>query len=254
MGEFTGKVAFVTGAASGIGRAVVDALVKEGAKVAIVDMTEAAGKKTEAEVKAAGGDATFFQCDVSNVDSVNAAFDAVLNKYGRVDFGINNAGIDPELSAEKADFFDLALYDKIQNVNMRGVLLCMQREVKHMLETGGGKIVNTASMAGIRGIAWKPFYCTAKHGVVGLTKAAALQFVRNNININAVCPGMTQSAILEGNIEESPEGRQAFAQRNPIGRIGQASELADAILWLCSEKASFVVGQAISVDGGSTAR
>ncbi|TZG27838.1 glucose 1-dehydrogenase [Sphingomonas montanisoli] len=252
MTDFTGQVAFVTGGGAGIGLAVVEAFAAAGAKVVVADIDEKAGQAAADAVTAKGGEAIFVRCDVSDQASVNAAFDATIAKFGRVDCAVNNAGIDPEIYPEAK--WGIDLFDKIHRVNVRGVALCMEREIAEMLKQGGGAIVNMGSFASLAGIQNKPYYVASKHAVLGITKSAALQYAAKGIRINLVAPGAVDTQILKDNIGQmagdyKPQGGQPGA-----GRVSQPSEQAHAVLFLCDPKSSFIVGHALSVDGGIAAR
>jgi len=250
-GSFSGKVAIVTGAGSGIGLATAQAFVAAGARVVVAEISEKAGAAAAGAINAAGGEAIFVHTDVSSAASVSALVDRTVAAFGRLDFAVNNAGIDPELVMEAT--WDEATFDRIIAVNLKGVFLCMKYELAWMVDHGGGAIVNVASIAGTSSVANKPSYTASKHGVVGITKSAALQYARRGIRINALCPGGVQTPIADDNTGGNPNAIAAMANAHPIGRIGAPSEMAAAALWLCSEGASFMTGQPLVVDGGLTA-
>jgi NAD(P)-dependent dehydrogenase (short-subunit alcohol dehydrogenase family) len=243
------KVALVTGAASGIGRATAQAFLRGGYAVALLDRDVEAGLRTEAEFRSIG-DCRFFQCDVSDEAAVQHAVAQVVAGLERIDAAFNAAGIDGEI-APTADC-SVANWDRIIGINLRGVFLCLKEELRQMLAQGGGAIVNCASTTGVVGTKGMPAYSASKHGVVGLTKAAALDYARNNIRINAVCPGMTHTPMWDRSI--SPELTAQLLADDPIGRLAEPSEIAAAVVWLCGPAASFVNGHALIVDGGFTAR
>ena len=254
---FEGKVAIVTGAGGGIGRATSIAFAEAGARVVAADINAADGEETVAAIKEAGGAATFVQTDVSNAESVSAMADRTVAAYGRLDFGFNNAAVNFEtafkMMAGPTEEWDESVFDRTMAVNARGVFLCMKYEIRQMLKQGsGGAIVNTASVEGLRGVAGSAGYATSKHAVVGLTKIGAVQYAPAGIRVNAVCPGMIRTSLSQPLRETI--GEPFFATLHPIGRIGEPSEIADAVLWLCSDKASFVVGQTLGVDGGIGSR
>jgi NAD(P)-dependent dehydrogenase (short-subunit alcohol dehydrogenase family) len=248
--RFDGKVAFVTGASSGIGRATAVAFAKAGAAVAVVDIAEAGGRETAGLIEEFGGRATAITCDVTKADDLRSALDHTLATFGRLDAAFNNAGIEQPVgpTAEIAD----EDWDRIIAVNLRGVFLGIKYQVPLMLANGGGTIVNTSSGAGLVGIAGQAAYTAAKHGVVGLTKCAALDYAQAGIRINCVCPGIVQTPMMDRFTGATSEGRARVIAQEPIGRMGDPAEIAAAVLWLSSDAASFVVGHAMVVDGGQT--
>jgi NAD(P)-dependent dehydrogenase (short-subunit alcohol dehydrogenase family) len=241
------KVALVTGGASGIGYATAEAWVRQGYAVVIIDRDQASGEKAEAQLRALG-ECRFLACDVTDEAAVEATFLEALKLHGRLDAAFNAAGIDGPF-APTAEC-TTANWDRIMAVNLRGLWLCLKREIVQMLAQGGGAIVNCASSAGIVGTAGIPAYVASKHGVVGLTKSAALEYVRRGIRVNAVCPGMIDTPMWQRSI--TPEATARLLANDPIGRLGQPREVAEAVLWLCSPAASFVTGHAMLVDGGMT--
>ena len=251
-GTVQGKVALVTGAAGGIGRAAAQIFAREGAKVVISDLQEAAGVETVKLIRDAGGDATFVRCDVSKSADVEALVKATVAKYGRLDCAYNNAGVEGawtrihECTEENFDFN--------YNVNLKGVFLCLKYQIRQFLAQGGpGAIVSTASIAGLVGSKNAGAYVAAKHGVVGLTKTAALEYATKGIRVNAVCPGVIRTPMLERMFSVNPKMEQAMIGFEPIGRFGVPTEIGEAAVWLCSDQASFVTGHAMVVDGGATA-
>src|SRR5438309_6006889 len=247
----TGKVAFVTGAGGGIGRAAALAFAREGASVVVADVSEKENQETARMIEEQGQRALVLRCDVSRVEDVKAALDKTGATFGRLDFAFNNAGIEPRKPAPTADY-DLEEWDRIIDIDLRGVFLCMKYEVPLMLKHGGGAIVNTSSGAGVIGIKGSPAYTAAKHGVIGLTRAAALDYAAQNIRVNAVCPGYIDTPMMNRFTGGTAEGRAKVISEEPIGRMGRPEEIANAVLWLCSEAAGFVVGSAIVIDGGQT--
>jgi NAD(P)-dependent dehydrogenase (short-subunit alcohol dehydrogenase family) len=243
--EFVGKVVLVTGAASGIGRASAQAFAREGAVVVVADIDQDGAQATVDDLVASGADATFVRCDVSRPDDVSALIGTIVDRFGRLDVAHNNAGIEGDL-VPMADV-SLENWNKVFAVNVTGVFLCMQAEIRAMLAAGGGAIVNTASVSGLLGGWTLSTYTAAKHAVVGLTRAAACDYGEHGIRINAVCP----AAIDTPFIAELPEAlRQQLAMGHPIGRLGRPEEIADAVVWLASPRASFMLGHALPVDGG----
>jgi NAD(P)-dependent dehydrogenase (short-subunit alcohol dehydrogenase family) len=249
-GSHAGKVAFVTGAANGIGRAAALAFAREGASVVVVDVSEQGNQETARLVEQAGGRALAVRCDVSRAEDVEAALDKTIQVFGRLDYAFNNAGVEQPVTAA-ADLTE-EQWDRIVSVDLRGVFLCMKHEIPLMLEQGGGAIVNTSSGAGVKGFAGQAAYCAAKFGVVGLTKAAALDYAPSGIRINAVCPGIVETPMMDRFSGGTPEGRERVIAQEPVGRMGKPEEIAAAVLWLCSDAAAFVVGHAMVVDGGQT--
>jgi NAD(P)-dependent dehydrogenase (short-subunit alcohol dehydrogenase family) len=247
----TTKIAFVTGAGSGIGRATAKLFAARGYAVALVDMSEEGGRQTEAAIHEAGGDARFIQCNVADDDSVKSALEQAIAAYGRIDAAFNAAGVDGEVGRLTADC-SMDNWHKVMAVNLTGMWHCLRHQIPAMLETGGGAIVNCASTAGIRGAATCGAYSASKHGVVGLTKTAALEYASRGIRINAVCPGMIDTPMTQK--PGMGELIQQLVQVSPLQRIGQPQEIGAAVFWLCSEDASFVHGQAIPVDGAITSR
>ncbi|TDO51679.1 NAD(P)-dependent dehydrogenase (short-subunit alcohol dehydrogenase family) [Kribbella sp. VKM Ac-2527] len=248
--SFSGKVAFVTGASSGIGRATALAFARAGASVAAVDIDEVGVAETVREIAEFGGAAVALTCDVSSEGDVKAAVKGTIEAFGRLDAAFNNAGIEQpvaplaEIGASDAD--------RLIAVNLKSVFLCMQSQVPEMLARGGGTIVNTASGAGVAGFAGQSIYCATKFGVVGMTKAAALDYAPLGVRINAICPGIVQTPMMDRFTGDTDEGRARVVAQEPIGRMGAPGEIADAVLWLSSDASSFVVGHAMVVDGGQT--
>jgi len=251
-GSFAGKVAFVTGAGGGIGRAAALAFAREGANVAVADVSEKDNQETARLVEQQGGRALAVRCDVIKVDDVKLALDKTAQAFGRLDFAFNNAGIEPKKPAPTADY-DLGEWERIIDIDLRGVFLCMKYEIPLILKHGrGGAIVNTSSGAGVIGIKGSPAYTAAKHGVIGLTRAAALDYAAQNIRVNAVCPGYINTPMMDRFTGGTSEGRARVTSEEPIGRMGRPEEIANAVVWLCSEGAGFVVGSAMVIDGGQT--
>ncbi len=246
--DFDGKVALVTGASGGIGRASALAFAAAGAQVVVSDVNVAGGEESVDLIVKAGGKAIFQKCDVSKGDDVKALIQRAVSEYGRLDFALNNAGINNLGSNEYED----AVWDRAIGINLTGVMMCMREEAEVMLAQGKGAIVNTASINGLVGNGAQPGYTATKHGVVGLTRHGALRWAKAGIRVNCVCPGVIETPMTAP-LTANPEMRQLLDSMTPMGRMGQAEEIAAAVLWLCSDAASFVTGHPLVVDGGATA-
>jgi NAD(P)-dependent dehydrogenase (short-subunit alcohol dehydrogenase family) len=243
--RFTDKVVFVTGAASGIGRAAAIAFAAEGARVAILDRSADALEKVKSSVEIAGGEVLTVVCDVSSPDQVEDAVEQVVHRFGRLDVAFNNAGV--ENKAAPVHEIDLAEWDRILNINLRGTFVCMKHELAQMVKQGGGVIVNTSSGAGIRGVAGGAAYAASKHAIIGLTRSAALDYAKQNIRVNAVLPGNIETPMMDrftgGDIQKAID-------LEPVGRLGKPEEIAEAVLWMASDLGGFVTGAATVIDGG----
>ncbi len=249
-GNYAGKVAFVTGAANGIGRATALAFAREGAHVVVADISEQGNQETVRMIEELGGQAIAVKCDVTRTEDVKAALDKTFETFGRLDFAFNNAGVEQKKAATAE--IEEEEWDRIVDINLRGVFLCMKYEIPLLLKQGGGAIVNTSSGAGVIGIKGGAAYTAAKHGVIGLTKAAALDYASQNIRVNAVAPGYIGTPMMDRFTGGTAEGREQVIAEEPVGRMGQPEEIANAVVWLCSDAAAFVVGHALVVDGGQT--
>jgi NAD(P)-dependent dehydrogenase (short-subunit alcohol dehydrogenase family) len=251
-GMYEGKVAVVTGAASGIGRATAIAFAREGAKVVVADVGVEGGQETVCQIQREGGEAIFVRTDVSKAEEVEAMVATTIAEYGRLDVAFNNAGIEGQ-PAPTADC-TRENWDRTIGINLTGVWLCMKAEIPRMLANGGGAIVNCSSIAGLVGFTGIPAYAASKHGVVGLTKTAALDDATAGIRVNAVCPGVIQTPMIDRFTGGTAEAKAQLTSLEPVGRFGTPEEVATSVLWLCSDAASFVTGVALPVDGGSVAR
>ncbi len=250
MRRFAEKVAFVSGAAGGIGRETALAFAHEGASVVVADVDEQANTETARQIEAAGGRVVAVRCDVTRSQELEAAMEATVKAFGGLDVAFNNAGIE-QPTAPAADISEDD-WDRVIAINLRGVFLSMKHEIPLLLRRGGGAIVNTSSGAGVKGFAGGAAYGASKFGVIGVTKCTALDYASSGIRINAVCPGIVDTHMIGRVFGDTTEGRQAVLDQEPIGRIGRPDEIAATVLWLCSEEASFAIGHAMVVDGGQT--
>ena len=250
--SFKDQVALVTGAASGMGLAASKAFAASGASVVMVDVNEEVVTNAAAELNAAGYSAIGIRCNVANIDEVKTMVDQAVATFGRIDAAFNNAGVQsPVAETAIADPED---YDFVMDINLRGIWNCMKYELIQMKKQGSGAIVNNSSLGGLVGIAERGIYHASKHGVVGLTKSAGLEYAPQNIRVNAICPGIIETPMVSGMLESQPEAMAELMKDVPIKRLGRADEIADAVLWLCSPASTFVIGHALPVDGGYTVR
>ncbi|MAG35250.1 MAG: short chain dehydrogenase [Dehalococcoidia bacterium] len=256
-GSLEGKVALVTGGGLGLGRATALAFVRAGARVVVADVDAEGGAETVRRVKAAGGEALFVRTDVSRAAEVEAMVDNTVASYGRLDCAFNNAGVSSPQAGGGGPIHEHPeeTWDRVISINLKGAWLCLKYEIGQMLQQGGGAIVNAASIYGLVGSnRGSSAYTASKHGVVGLTKAAALENAQRGIRVNAVCPGFIHTRMTEQIFAQQPEREQEALAAHPMGRIGQPNEIAETVVWLCSDAASFVTGHALPVDGGYVAQ
>ena len=251
-GILDGKIALITGAGSGIGRATALIFAREGASIALADVVEEGGQETLVMIKEAGAEGIFVQTDVSKSSEVDAAVAKTVETYGRLDCAFNNAGIGGRgaLTHEYGE----EEWNRVLAINLTGVWLCMKAEIIQMLKQKSGAIVNTSSIMGLTGAIRVPAYTAAKHGVAGITKAAALEYARHGIRINAVCPAPIYTPMLNQAFEKRPDMEERYARSEPMKRIGQPEEVGEAVAWLCSDRASYMTGLPMPVDGGYMAQ
>jgi NAD(P)-dependent dehydrogenase (short-subunit alcohol dehydrogenase family) len=252
MGTMDGKVAIVTGASAGIGRAAALAFAREGASVVVADVDVERGDKVAAEVQGLGADALSVRTDVADAGDVAHMVRRTVDRFGRLDYAFNNAGTEgaPAPTGECA----IDNWTRTIGINLTGVFLCMREEIPAMLATGGGAIVNNSSVAGLVGFPGIPAYVASKHGVIGLTKTAALDYATQGIRVNAVCPGIIDTEMVTRFTNGDAAAAEQLLLAEPVGRMGTPEEVADTVVWLCSDGAAFVTGHALAVDGGFVAR
>ena len=245
------KIVLITGSGSGIGKVSAQLYAKEGASLIISDINEQGGHETVKEIKAAGGEAMFIKANVAKYEDVKSLIDQIVSTYGRLDIAVNNAGIANKRPLRTADA-DIEDWERVMSVNTTGVFYCMKEELKQMMKQGSGSIINIASIAGLKGLPSSLSYVASKHAVVGMTKTAAMEYARHNIRINAVCPVFTITPMFQPDAMEQISAGLSEKLKNgvPMKRFAQPSEMAEAILWLSSEKASFITGHSLPVDGG----
>jgi NAD(P)-dependent dehydrogenase (short-subunit alcohol dehydrogenase family) len=253
-GQLQDRVALVTGGASGIGRSTALTFAREGAKLVIADTNEEGGQQTVHMITENGGEATFVQVNVTRAAEVEAMIHQTVQTYGRLDCAHNNAGVG---SRPRVVLHELPeeSWDRVIDINLKGVWLCMKYEIAQMLQQGGGAIVNTASIMGLVG-SWSRSwaYKSTKHRVLGFTKSAALEYAKSGIRVNAVCPGYIRTPLIEQTLSANPDMEAEIVSRHPVGRMGRPEEIAEAVVWMCSDAASFVTGHAMTVDGGYVAQ
>lgn len=252
-GQFEGKVAVITGASSGIGRACAFSFANRGACVVVADIAVEGGDETVRQIKASGGEAMFFECDVSRASQVEDMVNAAAKTYGGLDYACNNAGIDGGLFST-VDYPD-EIWDQVIDINLKGPWLCMKYEIPQMIQQGGGAIVNVSSILGTVGFAEASGYVAAKHGMIGITKTAALEYATQGIRVNAVCPAFIATPMQEkGDAGEGSELYPKIVELHPMKRLGKPEEVSEAVIWLCSDASAFVTGHAMLIDGGYVAQ
>jgi len=249
--QFSGKVALVTGGASGLGRASAIALAKEGAGVAVSDVAVSEGEATVQMVKQSGGQAIFIRADVTKSGEVETMVKEIVKVFGRLDFALNNAGVDG-VRARTADYPE-DVWHQVISINLTGVFLCLKHELPVMVKQGSGVIVNMASVAGVTGFPGHAAYTASKHGVIGLTKTAAIDYAKAGIRVNAICPAYTRTPMVTRMLEQTPDLEAKLISRVPLRRLGTAEEIAQAVIYLFSDSASFITGHSLVMDGGIVA-
>lgn len=250
--QFKKKVLIVTGASSGIGKATALAFAQAGGQVAVVDVLEKEGLNTAKMIEKAGGKAQFIKCDVSKEDDVKKMISQTIKTFGQIDYAFNNAGIEGQ-TAPTAES-SMENWNRVIDINLKGVWLCMKYELIQMLKQGHGGIINCSSIAGLVAFEGIPAYVASKHGVLGLTKTAAMEYAKSNIRINAICPGVIKTPMIDRFIKGDKDFEKGLLEGEPVGRMGRPEEIASAVLFLCSEGSSFVTGHPLVVDGGWVAR
>lgn len=248
-GNFKDKIALVTGGACGLGRETAVAFAREGAKVVVADILADEGEETVQLIKGMGSDGFFVRTDVSRREDVEQLVQRTIDTYGRIDCALNNVGVGVRTLAPTHEV-DEAEWDRVMDINVKGVWYCMKYQIPHMLRQGGGAIINMSSASGVHGTPRQAAYSTSKHAVLGLTKSAALEYGRLGIRINAVCPGPIMTPGTAGYFERDPQAREKLEAGTPMGRVGEPREIAETVLWLASDGASYITGQSILVDGG----
>jgi NAD(P)-dependent dehydrogenase (short-subunit alcohol dehydrogenase family) len=251
--EFSGKVVLITGSATGFGKVLAEEFALQGASLILSDVNVHVGQEGADNIKAAGGKVVFTKCDVSNAEDVKNMVEKGIEAFGKLDICINNAGIAGNSMRTRTHDFEEDMWDKIMDINAKGVWLCMKYELPHLLAAKGGVVVNISSKAGLGAVPGNVAYAASKHAVIGITKTAAIEYASKNIRVNAVCPSFADTPMVQNSIMQEPEYGQRLIQMNPMRRLGTANEIRDVVMFLCSEKSSFMNGQAVAVDGGLTA-
>lgn len=251
--EFNEKVVLITGSATGFGKALAEEFARQGASLILSDVNLKDGETVAADIRATGSPVFFIKCDVSKAEDVAAMVEQGVAAFGGLDICINNAGIAGNALRTRTHEFEEATWDQIMNINAKGVWLCMKYELPHLVARKGGVVVNIASKAGLGAVPGNVGYAASKHAVIGITKTAAIEYVRKNIRVNAVCPSFADTPMVHNSIMQEPEHGQRLVMANPMQRLGTTNEIRDVVMFLCSEKSSFMNGQAVAVDGGLTA-
>lgn len=252
--QFLGKTVLVTGGGTGIGRAAALALAAEGCTVTIAGRTAVTLEQTVSDIRTAGGDARYAICDVTDEAAVAAAVKVAVGDSGHLDFAVNSAGIDGGDNAMMTAEYSMDIFDKMVATNVRGMFLSMKYELLQMQTQGFGSIVNISSGAGLVGVAGYSGYSASKHAEIGMTKSSAIEYAQRGIRINVICPGLVDTPLIAKMLEESNDFAEHLVDNHPIGRIAKASEISDAVVWLCSDKSTYLIGAALPLDGGYTAR
>jgi NAD(P)-dependent dehydrogenase (short-subunit alcohol dehydrogenase family) len=251
--EFVNKVVLITGAATGFGKLLAHKFAQEGAALILADVNTEGGNAVARTIGISGGRVVFIECDVSNTENVQNMVTKGIEAFGRLDICINNAGIAGNALRTRTHEFEEETWDKVMNINAKGVWLCMKYQLPHLLAAKGGAIVNVSSKAGLGAVPGNVAYAASKHAVIGITKSAAIEYASKNIRVNAVCPSFADTPMVQNSIMQDPEYGQRLVMMNPMRRLGTPEEICNVIMFLCSEKASFMNGQAVAVDGGLTA-
>ena len=251
--EFSEKVVLITGSATGFGKVLAEEFAQQGASLILSDINVEVGKAVAEQIRAAGGQVVFTKCDVSKAHDVKKMVEKGIAAFGKLNICINNAGIAGNSMRTRTHDFEEDMWDKIMNVNAKGVWLCMKYELPHLLAAKGGVVVNISSKAGLGAVPGNVAYAASKHAVIGITKTAAIEYASKNIRVNAVCPSFADTPMVQNSIMQDPEYGQRLVAMNPMRRLGTANEIRDVVMFLCSEKSSFMNGQSVAVDGGLTA-
>ena len=250
---FQGKIVLITGSATGFGKVLAEEFALQGASLILSDVNIEQGEAVAEQIRQTGTQVVFTKCDVSKTEDVKAMIEKGIAALGRLDICVNNAGIAGNSLRDKTHDYDEAMWDNVMNINAKGVWLCMKYELPHLRAAGGGVVVNIASKAGLGGVPGNVAYAASKHAVIGITKTAALEYAHKNIRVNAVCPSFADTPMVHNSIMRDPKYAERLILSNPMRRLGTANEIRDVVMFLCSEKSSFMNGQAVAVDGGLTA-